>query len=144
MGLAVLAIRADVADLRLASRWLELQGIAFAIPPEQIARLDLCLNEALANIIEHGGRDAALAPVSLSMRADSDDNGGYARLTLSDAGRAFNPLTAACKAKPDSLAQATPGGLGLGLMRSYASEVVYKRRRGRNCIWFIVRWTKAA
>jgi len=101
----------------------------------------LCLNEALANVIEHGGHDAALAPVRLCLDADADDKSGRATLMISDAGRAFNPLAATPKALPDSLAQATSGGLGLRLMRSFADEVAYDQRAGRNCLQFVVRWS---
>lgn len=137
----LLEIRADAADVRSASLWLQEQGNARTVPPDQIFRLDLCLNEALANVIEHGGHDAALAPVRLSLEADVDESGGHAKLKISDAGRAFNPLAATPKTLPGSLAQASPGGLGLGLMRSFADEVAYAHRQGRNCLQFVVRWS---
>jgi hypothetical protein len=46
-----LEIHADAFDLREASAWLEKTGIATKVPADQIFRLDMCLNEALANII---------------------------------------------------------------------------------------------
>ncbi len=137
----ILEIRAHTADVRPASLWLGLQGDARAIPHDQIFRLDVCLNEALANVIEHGGHDAVLAPVRLCLESDVDDSGGQAALMISDAGQAFNPLTATPKALPCSLAEASPGGLGLGLMRGFADEVVYAHRQGRNCLQFVVRWS---
>jgi anti-sigma regulatory factor (Ser/Thr protein kinase) len=138
---AKLEIRADAADVRLASLWLQQQGAARVIPPGQIFRLDICLNEALANVIEHGGPDAALAPVRLCLGADVDGGGGHATMMISDAGRAFNPLTVTPEALPGSLAQASPGGLGLGLMHSFADEVAYDHRQGRNCLQFVVHWS---
>jgi anti-sigma regulatory factor (Ser/Thr protein kinase) len=136
----LLEIRADAADVRPASLWLAQQGSARAIPPEQIFRLDLCLNEALANVIEHGGCEALLAPVRLSLKSGVDDNGSHAILMISDAGLAFNPLTAKQKATPGSLAEATPGGLGLGIMSSFADKVAYERRHDRNVLQFVIRW----
>jgi anti-sigma regulatory factor (Ser/Thr protein kinase) len=137
----LLEIRANAADVRSASQWLERQGSAHAIPPDQIFRLDLCLNEALANVIEHGGPEAVLAPVRLCLEAGVGHDGAYASLMISDAGLAFNPLTTTPKALPDSLAEASPGGLGLGLMRSFADEVTYDHLQGRNCLQFVVRWS---
>lgn len=137
---ATLEIRADVADVRPASLWLEQQGAAFALPPDQLFRLDLCLNEALANVIEHGGAQAAAAPVCLSLASGTDSQGAHATLLISDAGRAFNPLAATAKAVPGSLEEATPGGLGLGLMSAFADEVSYAHHQGRNCLQFVVRW----
>jgi serine/threonine-protein kinase RsbW len=140
-SVAILEVRADAADIRLASNWLDQQGRARAIPHEQIFRLDLCLNEALANVIEHGGREAVLAPVRLSLGADVDDNGGHARLMVSDVGRAFNPLAIAPKVLADSLATATPGGMGLVLMSNFADELAYEYRHGHNCLLFAVHWS---
>lgn len=137
----ILEIRADAADVRSASLWLEQQGTASAIPSDQLFRLDLCLNEALANVIEHGGHDAVLAPVRIGLEAGMDHDGRYATLMISDAGRAFNPLTVTPKALPASLAEASPGGLGVGLMRSFADEVAYDHRQGRNFLQFVVRWS---
>ena len=136
-----LEIRADAAGVRSASLWLEQQGSARAIPSGQIFRLDLCLNEALANTIEHGGQQAVLAPVRLGLELGVSDGSACATLMISDAGLAFNPLSATPKLRPDSLAQASPGGLGLGLMRSFADEVSYAHSQGRNCLRFVVRWS---
>lgn len=136
----LLEIRADAADVRSASVWLQQHGDARAIPPDQIFRLDLCLNEALANLIDHGGDDAALAPVRVCLESEVDGEGGHATLMISDTGRAFNPVTATPKAVPVSLAEASPGGLGIELMRSFADEVTYSYLQGRNCLQFVVRW----
>ncbi|MFZ2124075.1 MAG: ATP-binding protein [Rhodoferax sp.] len=138
---SLLEIRADVTDLRPASLWLEQQATARDIPPDQIFRLDLCLNEALANVIEHGGHEASQAPVRLSLGSAVESDSAHATLMISDAGRAFNPLAAAPKAQPDSLADATPGGLGLGLMTCFADEVAYEHLHDRNCLQFVVRWS---
>lgn len=141
MPAATLEILADATDVRPAALWLAQQGSAYAIPHEQIFRLDLCLNEALANVIEHGGREAGLAPVRLSLTACVDDNGSHATLIVSDAGRAFNPLAVIPKPRPSSLAEASPGGLGLVLMSSFADEVAYEHRQDRNCLQFVVHWS---
>ena len=141
MPATTLEIRADAVDVRPASLWLEQQGNARDIPSDQIFRLDLCFNEALANVIEHGGLEATLAPVQLSLESGVDNNGGHATLMISDAGRAFNPLTATPKGLPASLADASPGGLGLGLMISFSDEVTYEHRHGRNFLRFVVRWS---
>jgi serine/threonine-protein kinase RsbW len=137
----ILEIRADAADVRSATLWLEQLCNASAIPSDQIFRLDLCLNEALANVIEHGGHDALRAPVRIVLKAGVDQGVRYAKLMISDAGPAFNPITVKPKAPPASLAEASPGGLGLGLMRSFADDVTYDRRQGRNCLQFVVRWS---
>jgi serine/threonine-protein kinase RsbW len=136
-----LSIRADGGSVRTASSWLEVAANAHHAPPDQVYRLDLCLNEALANIIEHGGGEAQTTPVELSLEFESDAEGQFATLAISDSGRAFNPLTASHKARAVSLADAEPGGLGLGLISSLADEVGYRYESGRNILTFVIRWS---
>jgi anti-sigma regulatory factor (Ser/Thr protein kinase) len=132
-----LEIRADVRDVRGASAWLERSGIASDVPRDQLLRLDLCLNEALANIIEHGGPTARASPVGLAFISQADK----AVLTVTDSGVAFNSVESSPKVIPQSLAAAEPGGLGLGLMSSFADEVAYQYHDNRNCLTFIIRWS---
>ena len=131
-----LEIHADAFDVREASAWLEKTGIETKVPADQIFRLDMCLNEALANIIEHGGPAAKSSPVNLTFLPHTDE----ASLFVTDSGNAFNPLDAIPKAVPDSLADAEPGGLGLGLIKTFTDAVSYKYDQGRNCLGFTVRW----
>lgn len=137
---ATLEIRADVADIRPASAWLEHQADAHSIPPDQLFRLDLCLNEALANVIEHGGQSAATVPIELSLCSQELPGGGAATLTVADGGPAFNPLASTPKEQAKSLAEASPGGLGIGLMARFADEIAYEYHQGRNHVRFVVRW----
>ena len=62
---AALTIRADTWDARRASGWLESAALAQNVPLQQVVRLDHCLDEALANVIRHGGPTALSSPVHL-------------------------------------------------------------------------------
>ena len=99
-----LAVRADADDVRVASAWLEQACGELQVPAQQVFRLDLCLNEALANIIAHGGPSGREAPVLLTLEATPGNTGGHAELEVSDAGRAFNPLTGSARETPGTLA----------------------------------------
>lgn len=139
-----LAVQANGDDLRAASLWLERAAGEHGVPAEQVFRLDLCLNEAMANIIAHGGPSARAAPVFLALAIAADGPQGHAELSISDAGQAFNPLTASLREPAASLAEALPGGLGLGLMRSNSDRLGYDFCGGRNHLCFFVRWDAAA
>lgn len=134
-----LQVRADASDVREASVWLEQTGRTKSVPSDQLHKLDMCLNEALANIIEHGGPAAQLSPVRISFDAKVNS----ATLTITDSGLAFNPLVAVHKLLPLTLAEVEPGGLGLGLMSSFSDDVAYVYEQGRNCLTFTVRWSEA-
>lgn len=133
-----LTLAAQVAELRRASAWLQAEAGARAVPAAAIARLDLCLHEALANVIDHGGLTAADA-VRLRLRAHD----GSATLTLEDGGTPYDPTRAAAPARPLTLADTEPGGLGLVMLRSQADRLDYAHRDGRNHLHITVRWSAA-
>ena len=135
-----LSIRSAVADVRVASDWLARDGKACGVPEEQVGRLDLCLNEALANIISHGGESAAAQPIRLLLQVGSQQSAGEACVTVSDAGHAFDATTATLKAQAQTLYDATPGGLGLLMMRKFSDDLTYLRADGRNVLTITVRW----
>lgn len=139
--IAELTIRAEAGEVRRASLWLESTGKAFDLPAEQVARLELCLNEALANVIAHGGPGALVAPVQLQLTLDL----GAARavLQLIDGGIAFDPLTHQSAPRAQSLDDIEPGGLGLIMMRESVDEIAYRREGGCNHLAFTVRWVEA-
>lgn len=126
--------------LRLATTWLTKLGADHGVPTDASQRLDLCLHEALANVIDHGDTAARSSPVRLSLRVSIDGVQPGASVTVSDAGAAFNPLTAPTRPLALSLADAEPGGLGLLMLREMADELQYSRNDERNELCFTVRW----
>lgn len=135
-------LRADVDEVRNASAWLESACLDRGLPVEQARRLDLCLNEALANIISHGGPNAQKVPVRifLDLHRRSDEN--EAALTVTDAGLEFNPLSYREKPRPQTLDEAVPGGLGITMMHNFSDAMNYRYDEGRNHLTFKVRWTE--
>lgn len=140
-SVAELSIGADADEAGRASAWLETVCLEHKVPAEQIGRLDLCLNEAIANIIAHGGPTALSSPVQLHFSVHHRENANEARLTVADAGIAFDPLAYQPKPRPKILAEAEPGGLGLMMMRSFTDDMSYRYSEGRNQTTFTVRWT---
>lgn len=95
---------------------------AAALAPPFADRLALVVEEWIANVIEHGGPHAGRIALRLRL---SD---GAARISISDAGRPFDPRTAAF----DGPNQARGGGAGLALIRDHCRISAYTRRGGRN------------
>lgn len=137
-----LFVSADAGEVRHASAWLEKACLERGIPEAQIDRLDLCLNEALANIIAHGGPTARSSKVRLQLRLLRNSGPHEAEVTVSDAGVAFDPLAFQPKPSPRTLSEAEPGGLGLIMMRSNADGMSYRHGEGRNHLTFKVCWTE--
>jgi serine/threonine-protein kinase RsbW len=140
-SVAELSISANGAELQRASAWLEATGREHSVPAEQIRRLDQCLNEALANIIAHGGPTAESSPVHLVLHMQRRPSA--AELTISDAGVAFDPLAFQPKSRPQTLSEVEPGGLGLMMMRDFSDSMSYCYKEGRNRLTFTVSWTEA-
>jgi anti-sigma regulatory factor (Ser/Thr protein kinase) len=139
--IAETSIPADTKEVRHASDWVGMACEERGVPPAEIGRLDICLNEALANILAHGGDAARAAPVLLRLAVRRDTVAGEAELTVSDAGPAFDPLAFSSSGKPGSLAEAEPGGLGLKMIRNSADHLEYRHLDGRNHLSFGVRWS---
>ncbi len=64
-----------------------------------------------------------------------------AELSVTDAGVAFDPSAQTVVVPhPASLVDATPGGLGLLLIRNFSDELSYRHSEGRNHLTITVRW----
>lgn len=133
---ANLSIRVDSSEAEHASTWLGEAGSLRGIPADPLLRLDLCVTEALANVIMHGGAGATTKPIRLRL----DVRGSAASVTVTDAGIAFNPLAAPPKVRTRTLAQAELGGHGLLLMARFADALDYCYSEGQNHLTIHVRW----
>jgi len=139
---AALEVSARLSVLREASAWLESQATEWFIPADIVARLDLCLNEVIANCVTHGGPQVMDAPLDLQLSLAASHTQVLVTLSVADSGRAFDPSSAAPKARAARLADATPGGLGLVMMRENASRLAYRRTGGRNHIDILFQFDK--
>jgi serine/threonine-protein kinase RsbW len=128
-----LVLRNDLAELDRLASWLE--GWADGnVPPDTSFALQLCLEEAVANIIMHG----AVSKDGSEIAVELDHDGSTLRASVEDGGRQFDPTGFAPPTPPTSLASAKVGDLGIRLMRNFANGMRYERRGGRNrsTFWF--------
>jgi serine/threonine-protein kinase RsbW len=100
------------------SAWLDTQEEALALPPKVAFALRLCLEEAVLNIVNHG---AANAPVTVRLFSAEAE----LKAEVLDRGQAFDLRSAPVPAKPTSLREATIGGLGIHLIRNFATRIDY-------------------
>lgn len=135
-----LDIQADPLEFRRASVWLQAAAASLALPQAQIDRLDLCLNEVLANLTEHGGQAVASHPIQLCLEA-APPPGGCVHLLVADRGQPFDSAKASIKSLPGSLEEATPGGLGLRLVKAFCDGLDYRVLDGCNELRITMRWS---
>jgi anti-sigma regulatory factor (Ser/Thr protein kinase) len=140
--LAQLTIRAETQETRRACGWLAAAADANRVPAEAATRLDHCLDEALANVIAHGGPDARASPVDLRLVVQRERGACSAELTLLYHGVPFDPSVQQPPGRPASLAEAQLGGLGLRMLHQFSDAIDYARSEGRNELRITVNWTE--
>jgi anti-sigma regulatory factor (Ser/Thr protein kinase) len=122
-----LVLHNDLAELKRLAAWIEgwarkgvSSDVSFAV--------QLCLEEAVANVIMYGGTSDARLKVVIEV----ERNGTTLVARVVDNGRQFDPTQVPPPSMPASLEQAKIGDLGIHLMRSFASGMHYERRDGCN------------
>ena len=130
MDSATLVVTNRIAELRRMSQWLRDRCALAGVSEELIQRLELCANEALANIMSYAYSDEAAHDITLTLDTTID----HVRLCIRDDGRPFNPLGMPEHAMPASLADAAVGGLGVHLIRNMMSSCGYERRDTHNML----------
>lgn len=123
---------AAVEDTRLAV--LAFLAAHATLSPRTVYRLELVLEEALMNRVWHAFRHGGTHLIDLWLTLDPD----ALRLVFEDEGVPFNPLLAPMPERPLSLAEATPGGLGLWLTRKSVRECAYEHVDGRNRVTLVL------
>lgn len=122
-----LVLRNDVAELKRLAGWIEdftRQGMS----PDVCFAVQLCLEEAVANIIMYGGGNDDPLEIAIEL----ERNGTTLVARIEDNGRQFDPTRTPPPAPATSLEEAKVGDLGIHLMRSFANGMDYERREGRN------------
>lgn len=99
------------------------------LPSTAADRLAVVVEEWVANVVEHGAAHPD-SRIILRMTHRSD----HVRLTVSDAGRPFDPREAVF-AGPNA---ERGGGAGLELIRAWSRIVDYRRRAGRNRLVLVI------
>jgi len=121
-------VRHDQGDLERMTQWILEACAAAGIPEKAAFAVQLCLDEAVANILQHGEDGARASEIAASL--ERTDAGLV--LSIEDDGGPFDPTAAAAPARPATLDELPVGGLGIHLMRQYARRMDYSRSGGRN------------
>lgn len=123
------SIRSSIAGISAATAWIRQMAARHGVAEDTAFRLDLCANELLDNVAEHGYR-AAEGSIGLELFLDRD----AATLTVIDDAPPFDPGARASSPQPAprTLAEAGIGGLGLKLVEHFADSIGYERIGSQN------------
>jgi len=129
LRLTLPATRASVDAARIAV----LEYLAPSRPtPRTIFDVELVLEEVLMNVVLHGGAGSDDADRSMDLVVESTPDA--VRMVFADRGIAFDPTTAAAHARPATLSDAVPGGLGIDLVRKRSRSLAYARKDDCNVL----------
>lgn len=118
-----LSLRSQLSQMSQLPAWIEGLAARHGIPADVQFAIDLCLEEALSNVIRHGyaGMDDRSVNVHFSTPRD-----GFFQFIIEDEAPLFNPLDA------PELPALTPdgdsriGGQGIRFLRHFADSLEYE------------------
>jgi anti-sigma regulatory factor (Ser/Thr protein kinase) len=120
----------DLAALAALAERVEGFGAAQRLPASVVNALNVVLDEAVSNAINHGYDAGVHGEISVRLRRAPDD----VLLEIEDDGRPFDPLQAPPPDLSLPLERRPIGGLGVHLIRNLMDEVSYARVGGRNVL----------
>jgi len=122
---------ANPCELRVISAWWRQWADNEGLSSDTRERGELCLNEAIGNIVEHGGdQEAPLVDIVVEPAEQS------VLITVIDSGQPFDPLQHPSDDRSTSLEAPPIRGRGIQMMRTFADLVKYRRDRDQNVLTF--------
>jgi anti-sigma regulatory factor (Ser/Thr protein kinase) len=125
---SAMRIRNDSGELDKLTRWIIEACEAARLSKKTSFAVQLCLDEAVANILEHGKGSAGASAIA----ADLECSDSKVVLEIEDDGNPFDPSVVAAPQTPQTLEAASPGGCGIHLIRQFSSRMEYARAGGHN------------
>jgi serine/threonine-protein kinase RsbW len=120
--------RIEAANPEALTRWIVEACAAARLPEKTAFAVQLCLDEAVANIVQHGEDGTRASEIAAAL--ERNDSGVV--LDIEDDGTAFDPTAFVVPPRPADLDKSPVGGLGIHLMRGFARRMDYSRAGGRN------------
>lgn len=129
-----LTLKNDLAEIERLAEFVETFCQPLNPTQKDVLSLQLALEEAVTNVVNHGYKDGAAHEFTVSLDVGPGDGSVVAVLT--DDAPAYDPLARAEVDTSLPLEQRPIGGLGVHLVRKLMSSVRYERRDGRNVLTF--------
>ena len=118
-----ITLRGDLSDMRQLPAWVEALASHHGISASLQFAIELCLEEAVSNVIRHGY--VQKASLSLIVRFDESQRGRFVFVVEDDA-QHFNPLETPEAPPLDRDSKIIVGGHGIRLLREFADTLEYE------------------
>jgi anti-sigma regulatory factor (Ser/Thr protein kinase) len=129
-GFVELRLANDLAGLAVLAGWVERFGAAQRLPSGVVNSLNVVLDEAVSNAINHGYDAGVRGEIAVRLWRMPD----HVEVEVEDDGRPFDPLQAPPPDLSLPLERRPIGGLGIHLMKNLMDEVSYARQGDRNVL----------
>ncbi len=117
-----LQVPSSTENLALIREFVTTVGAQAGLAEIEIAKLELAVDEACANVIEHAYGHDASKEVTVSANFDGDS----ITFEIVDTGRGFDPSQIKQEELESLIAKRKDGGLGMRLIKTLMDEVQYE------------------
>jgi serine/threonine-protein kinase RsbW len=121
-----LHVPSSTENLAMIRDFMKSVGTQAGLGDMDVARLELAVDEACANVMEHAYQDDQSQEVKI--RAIVDDSA--VQIEVIDTGKGFDPTTVEQLKLKELVSAKRTGGLGMRLMKSFMDEVHYEVQPG--------------
>ncbi len=117
-------------ELHTVNQALEQLGEKWELPIPILMNLNLCLEEALTNVIFYAFEEEGKYPIAITFTLSEKEN---VSIILEDKGKAFNPLEEVREPDLDAKVEDRRiGGLGVFFIKQFMDKVEYTRKGNTN------------
>ena len=121
-----------IDDISAAAQWVDTIAVEQQFPEQLVFALQVCLEELLTNVVRHGGAkssgDLSEVPIPpLNVEISISTGAQRVSMAVEDNGKPFDVVNAPAHGIDQPLDEVQPGGLGIQLIRNFASSIAYER-----------------
>ena len=120
----------NIADIALLTEYVEKLSEEFQLPADAGFKLNLALEEAVANVMKYAYPEGEEHEITLTVKVDA----GKMTFELSDTGEPFDPTAVDDAGVTLSAEERSIGGLGIFLVKNIMQSVEYHREDDRNIL----------
>ena len=126
-----LSVRNDSGDLGRVAAAVDDFADRHGFPQQDRYQVQLCIEEILMYIVEHGYDDAGEHRIEVHLEMNEEDRS--LTIGIVDDGRELEPGSFMFQPGPDTIQEeSVVDGVGLHLVRTYVDDLRYQRENGRN------------
>jgi serine/threonine-protein kinase RsbW len=122
-----LDVPSTTENLALIREFVNRVGVQAGFNETEVGQLELAVDEACANVIEHAYGDDKTKQVMVRAIFDEDN----LRIHVIDTGKGFDPTQVPDQELKDLIAKRRTGGLGMRLIKTLMDEVHYDIEPGK-------------